>query len=119
VLIAALVALPLAALLFGMTGTNLRAPDTGLPSLATLFSLLAIRFAWARATSVAMLAFLTVQWLPGAAKHMDDQSQAASYVLIGTTLFAAGAVLAFLAPSNEYYRQAAHWRKSRKQQRAE
>src|SRR3954452_18069925 len=46
VLIAALVALPLAALLFGMTATNLDGPggsSAGLPSAAILISLLAIR----------------------------------------------------------------------------
>lgn len=120
VLIAALVALPLAALLFGMTETTLDvagSSSASLPSAATLISLLAIRFNWARVTSVAVLALLTISWLPGAIKHVGDErtSQPALYVLIGTALFAAGAVLAFLTPSNEYYRQAAHWRNSRKQ----
>lgn len=62
VLIAALVALPLAALLFGMTATNLDGPrgsSASLPSVAVLISLLAIRFNWARVTSVAVLALLT------------------------------------------------------------
>ncbi|MFD8492708.1 hypothetical protein [Amycolatopsis sp. NPDC059657] len=123
VLIAALVALPLAALLFGMTVTNLGgagSSHTSLPSVALLISLLAIRFNWARATSVAVLAFLTIQWLPGAVKYVDDEraSQAATYVLIGTALFVAGAVLVYLTPSNQYYRQAARWRNSRKQQPA-
>jgi hypothetical protein len=104
-----------------MTATNLGGPgstNTGLPAMAVLISLLAIRFSWARVTSVAMLVFLTIQWLPGAVEHIGDErtSQAATYVLIGTTLFAGGAVLAYLAPSNQYYRQATHWRNSRKQQ---
>ncbi|UJW28876.1 hypothetical protein L3Q67_26940 [Saccharothrix sp. AJ9571] len=121
VLVAALVALPLAALLFGMTEANLNVPggsSASLPSAAMLISLLAIRFNWARVTSVAALALLTLSWLPGAFEHVDDErtSQAATYVLIGTALFAAGAVLVFLTPSNQYYRQAAHWRNSRKQQ---
>jgi hypothetical protein len=121
VLIAALVALPLAAALFGMTATNLGGPGsshTSLSSVALLISLLAIRFNWARATSVAVLAFLTIQWVPGAIEYVNDERtrQAAIYVLIGTALFAAGAVLAYLTPSNQYYRQAAHWRNSRKQQ---
>ncbi|RZS37672.1 hypothetical protein EV193_105230 [Herbihabitans rhizosphaerae] len=114
-LIAALVVLPLAALLFGMTASNLGGPgsqETGLPSVAVLISLLAIRFNWARATSVAVLAFLTIQWLPGAVENVDHETmgQAATYVLIGTALFAAGAVLVYLPPSNQYYRQAAELR---------
>lgn len=121
VLIVALVVLPLAALLFGMTEMNLSGPggsQATLPSVALLISLLAIRFNWARATSVALLAFLTIQWVPGAIEYVDDEraGQAAIYVLIGTVLFAAGAVLAYLTPSNQYYRQAAYWRNSRKQQ---
>ncbi|MBN6037412.1 hypothetical protein [Amycolatopsis sp. 195334CR] len=121
VLVAALVALPLAAMLFGMTEANLNGPvgsSGSLPSVALLISLLAIRFNWARVTSVAVLALLTLSWLPGAIEHLDDErtSQAATYVLLGTALFAAGAVLAFMTPSNQYYRQAADWRNSRKQQ---
>ncbi|MBB4688340.1 hypothetical protein [Amycolatopsis jiangsuensis] len=120
VLIAALVALPLAALLFGMTATNLGGPggaNASLPSATVLISLLAIRFNWARVAALVALAILTVEWLPGAVHHLDDErtSQAATYVLIGTVLFVAGAVLAFLTPSNQYYRQAARWRNSRKQ----
>ncbi|MCG8917237.1 hypothetical protein L6E12_15735 [Actinokineospora sp. PR83] len=119
VLIAALVALPLAAALFGMTVNNLHGPggpETNLPSLALLISLAAIRN-WARTTSVVILAFLTIQWFPGAVENLGDETagQAASYALIGTVLFVAGAVLVYLPPSNLYYRQSAHWRKSRKQ----
>jgi hypothetical protein len=81
-----------------------------------LVSLLAIRFNWAGVTSVAVLALLTLEWLPGAVRHVDDErtSQAATSVLIGTALFAVGAVLAFLNPSNQYYRRALLWRKQPK-----
>lgn len=117
VLVGALVALPLAALLFAMTETNLGGQAT-LPSVTLVVSLLAIRFNWARVTSVAALAFLTVLWLPGGVVHLDEDAtgQAAIYVLVGTVVFVVGAVLAFLAPSNRYYQQAAHWRHSRRQQ---
>ncbi|RSM91578.1 hypothetical protein DMH04_00870 [Kibdelosporangium aridum] len=123
VLIAALVALPLAALLFGMTASNLGGPGTthtSLPALALLISLLAIRFSWARTVSVVVMAFLTLQWLPGALEYVDEArtQQPAIYVLIATALFAAGVVLAYMTPSNQYYRQAAEWRQSRKQRAA-
>ncbi|OLF04302.1 hypothetical protein BLA60_41425 [Actinophytocola xinjiangensis] len=114
-LIGALVALPLAALLFAMTEMNVGARGS-LSSMALLISLLAVRFNWARLTSVAVLAFLTVLWVPVIIVHLDDGvSQAASYTLIGAVVFVVGAVLAFLAPSNLYYQQAADWRRSRKQ----
>ncbi|MEU0537552.1 hypothetical protein [Amycolatopsis tolypomycina] len=44
----------------------------------------------------------------------EATSRAASYVLIGTGLFAAGAVLACLPESPQYHRQAALWRFRRK-----
>ncbi|SMC65125.1 hypothetical protein [Kibdelosporangium aridum] len=121
VLIAALVALPLAALLFGMTAANLGgsgSTHTSLPSLALVLSLLAIRFNWARTVSVIVLAFLTVQWLPGAVEYVDEArtQQAAIYVLIATAFYGTGAVLVYMTPSNQYYRRAAEWRHSRKQQ---
>ncbi len=116
VLIAALLVLPLAAFLFGMTEGAVDGKTTGWTSLALLSSLLAIRFNGARVTSLVILAVQTLSWLPGALKHMNEAaaSQAASYALIGTALFLAGAVLACLPESTEYYRQAAQWRFRRK-----
>ncbi|WP_206791216.1 hypothetical protein [Amycolatopsis sp. MtRt-6] len=115
VLVAALVVLPLAAFLFGMTEQAV-AGTTGLTSVALLSSLLAIRFNAARVTSLAVLALQTLSWLPGALKHVDDEAvgQAASYSLIGTGLFVGGAVLACLPESAQYYREAAQWRIRRK-----
>ncbi|MCP3805529.1 hypothetical protein NLX83_40315 [Allokutzneria sp. A3M-2-11 16] len=114
-LILALIALPVAAMLFGMAATNLGGPGsshTGPASLALLFSLFGIRFSGARTTSVAILAFLTMVWLPGAISHAGDSSveQAAYYVLIGTVLFVTGAVLSYLPASIRYYDEAIRWR---------
>ncbi|GAA4011958.1 hypothetical protein GCM10022247_38170 [Allokutzneria multivorans] len=109
-LIAALVILPVASLLFAMAATHLggpRNPDTSPPVIALVFSLLAIRFGWARATSLAFLAFLTILWLPGAVEHGNDSAstqQAAIYVFVATALFIAGAVLAYQPVSSEYYK---------------
>lgn len=120
-LITAIVLLPLAALLFGMTATSLGGSDSssaGLPSLTLLIALFTIRFNWARMTTVALLLFLTILWLPGALEYVDDgdmiQQQAAIYVLMATVLSAGGAILAFLAPSSAYYTAAAQWRQHRK-----
>lgn len=121
VLITALVLLPLAALLFGMTATSLGGSDSssaGLPSLTLLIALLTIRFNWARMTTVALLLLLTILWLPGALEHLSSdsmtQQNAAIYVLIATALSAAGATLAFHTRSNTYYEQAAAWRQDRR-----
>ncbi|MEJ2852259.1 MULTISPECIES: hypothetical protein [unclassified Saccharothrix] len=119
-LIAALVMLPLAALLFGMTATNLggsSGPNTTLPSLTLLISLFAIRFTGARTASVVLLAFLTVLWLPGAIASVGDprvDTEPVAYTLLGTALFVVGAVLVYRPASNQYYRQAAQWRDSLK-----
>ncbi|ALG12057.1 hypothetical protein AOZ06_38945 [Kibdelosporangium phytohabitans] len=119
-LVGALVVLPVAAFLFGMTATNLGGPgdsQTALPSLAVIMTLLAIRFNWARVTSTVLLVFLTIVWLPGAIEHLGDArtGQVAVYVVVGTVLFVAGAVLVYLPASNDYYHRAARWRRSRKQ----
>jgi hypothetical protein len=122
VLIFALVLLPLAAVFFGMTATNLGAAareGTGIQSLAFFLSLLAIRFHWARVASVVLLAWLVLLWLPGAIRFAGDPgvSLAASYTLIGTPLFVVGAVLVFHPASSWYYGQAASWREDRRRRR--
>lgn len=121
VLIVALVSLPLAALLFGMTATSLGGSDSsnaGLPSFTVLMALLTIRFNWARLTTVALLLLLTILWLPGALEYVTDgsmtQQTAAIYVLLATALSATGVVLAFHSSSNTYYTQAAAWRAHRR-----
>ncbi len=109
-LIAALVLLPLASMLFGMAATHLGGPgnpDSSPPVIAFIFSLLAIRFGWARATSLAFLALLVILWLPGAIRFGNNSAytqQAAIYVFAGTALFIAGAVLAYQPTSSEYYK---------------
>lgn len=122
VLIIALVLLPLAALLFAMTVQSLTGSagrSNGPHSIAWVFCLLAIRFNWARITSVVLLAFLALQWAPGGFVNLGDPdvSQAASYAVIGTVFFVAGTVLVFLAPSNQYYRQAKRWRQDRRRRK--
>ena len=120
VLIAALVLLPLAAMWFTMTTVNLGGSGstaTTLPMATVWISVLAIRFNWARAASVALLAFLTVTWIPGAVRNMGDPElqQAAIYVVLGTVFFVTGAVMVYTPTSNRYYGEAAQWRTSRKQ----
>lgn len=118
VLITALVLLPLAALMFGTTATTLASADTGLPTLGLLTALLAIRYNWARWTTLVLLLLLTVMWLPGALEYITDgtmtQQTAATYVLLATALFAAGAPLAVHSRSTTYYEQAATWRRDRR-----
>ncbi|MGI5503274.1 hypothetical protein [Lentzea sp. CA-135723] len=124
VLVAAMVLLPLAAAFFGMTAANLGGRNgmnnNGLPSVILLISVLTIWFNWARVTTVVLLAFQTVQWLPGAVRYIGDPdvSQAATYAVIGSVLFGVGAVLVFQISSNEYYRQVRRWKKERKHQQA-
>lgn len=118
-LIIALVPLPPAALLFAMTVQNLTGlagGSSGPHSIAWVFCLLAIRFDRARITSVVLLAFLALQRAPGGFVNLGDPDvgQAASYSVIGTVFFVAGTVLIFLAPSNQYYRQAKSRRRDRK-----
>lgn len=121
VLITALVLLPLAALMFGTAATSVGgsdSPNATLPSFTLLTALLTIRFNWARMTTVTLLLLLTLLWLPGALERLDSDNMmnqyAAIYVLIATALFATGAILAFLTPSNTYYTQAAAWRAHRR-----
>ncbi|WP_394614140.1 hypothetical protein JNUCC0626_30255 [Lentzea sp. JNUCC 0626] len=120
VLVVALVLLPLAAAFFAMTVSNLGGRNglnnNGLPSVIFLISLLTIWFNWARVTTVVLLAFQTVQWLPGGIRFIGDPdvSQAASYAVIASVLFGVGVVLVFQIPSNEYYRQLKRWRKDRR-----
>ncbi|ONI75256.1 hypothetical protein ALI144C_41735 [Actinosynnema sp. ALI-1.44] len=121
VLIGALIVLPLAALLFSMTATNLGGPGSSTttpPSAALLFALLAIRFSWARAVSTVFLALSAFQWLPGAIEHVGDSrtGQEAIYVLIGAVLFVVGAVMVYAPQSNDYYGSVARWRHARKHQ---
>ncbi|MGW6935070.1 hypothetical protein ACWGE0_33755 [Lentzea sp. NPDC054927] len=120
VLIAALVALPLAAMFYAMTANRVDGTGSGLPTLALLFSLLASRFNWQRIASVVLLTLLTLQWVPGAIVYASHEgaSQAASYALIGAAFFVMGVVLVFQPPSNQYYRRVADWRRERKRQRA-
>ncbi|WP_330271298.1 hypothetical protein OG205_29765 [Lentzea sp. NBC_00516] len=121
VLIIALVLLPLASLFFALVEARVAAVQRvggseGLSTLILLFSLLAIWFNWSRVTSVVLLAFETVLWLPGAVVNIADEgwSQLASYVVIGAVFFVAGAVLVFRAPSNLYYRRIKRLRKIRR-----
>ncbi|MFD4673441.1 hypothetical protein ACFWNN_27205 [Lentzea sp. NPDC058450] len=124
VLVVALVLLPLAAAFFGMNVANLGGRGgmngNGLPSVVLVISVLAIWFNWARLTAVVLLAFETVQWLPGGIRFIGDPdvSQAASYTVIASVLFGVGAVLVFQLPSNEYYRQVRLWKKERGRQQA-
>ncbi|MFJ5987233.1 hypothetical protein [Lentzea sp. NPDC092896] len=119
VLITALVLLPLASLFFAMVETRVGArqgASYGLANLNFFFALLAIWFNWARITSVVLLAFETVLWLPGAVMFIAGEgwSQLASYAVIGTVFFAAGAVLVFQVPSNLFYRRIKRVRKIRR-----
>jgi len=118
VLIAALITLPLGALMFGTAANTVGGSNTGLSTVALLLALLTIRFNWARLATVAVLLLLTIMWLPGALEYVDSddwsRQYAATYVLLATALSAAGAILAFRPSSNTYYQQAAAWRQHRR-----
>lgn len=113
-LIVALVLAALAALFYGMTYTHLLPGESGLPSVALLAVILAIRFDWARWAAAVLLVLLTVLWLPpaiGALSEQDYRVEPVSYVLIGSALTITGVVLLFTTPSSDFYARAQAWRR--------
>jgi phosphatidylserine synthase len=120
-LIVGVVAAALGALFFAMTAeaadsSTQPGQDAGLPSVALLFALLAIRFNWARNTITVLLGLLTLLWAPSISAISSpelDQYTLGIYATMAVVTSVVAIVLLFRPRSNDFYRGVVAWRTHR------